>query len=212
LSKRFKKRLLWGKGVPREFNSEAVWKQPLKWDAMARKNHTRTRVFVASMADVFDAEVPSSWRDALWDLVRDCTALDFQILTKRPMNIPAMLPPDWEDGWPHVWLGTTVEDQLRADERTPLLQAVPARLRFLSCEPLLESVTLDLNGIHWVICGGESGALSRPMEPQWARFLRDQCIAESVPFHFKQWGGRQPKIAGRILDGRTWDQFPATRG
>jgi len=200
---------LWGKGVPRKRQSENVWSQPLKWNAKAIKQGVRPRVFVASMADVFDEEVPPAWRDDLWNLIRQCTALDWQLLTKRPQNILGMLPPDWGDGWAHVSMGTTVEDQTRANERIPLLRAVPAKVRFLSCEPLLGVIGLDLDGIHWVIAGGESGAGYRPMKPLWAQWVRDQCIDQGVPFHFKQWGTRDKKAAGRLLDGRTWDEFPA---
>lgn len=145
----------------------------------------------------------------------------------------------WRGGAPpsNVWVGTTVEDQERADQRIPALLEIPARVRFLSCEPLLERVDLAdvagastdepggprfvLPGIHWVICGGESGPGARPMHPDWARSLRDQCQAAGVPFHFKQWGAwcpgdqvdelvlRSKKQAGRLLDGRTWDELPA---
>ena len=201
---------LWGKGVPRKRQSENVWNQPAKWNAKAIKNGVRTRVFVASMADVFDEEVPPEWREDLWNVIRACPALDWQLLTKRPQNILGMLPPDWGDGWPHVWLGATVEDQTRANERIPLLRAVPAKVRFLSCEPLLGIIGLILDDIHWVICGGESGLGYRPMKPIWAKWVRDQCLDQGVSFHFKQWGTDKKVNAGRLLDGRTWDEFPAS--
>jgi protein gp37 len=127
-------------------------------------------------------------------------------------------------GWPlpNVWLGVSVEDQRAADERIPLLARLPAAVRFLSVEPLLGPVELgtwlwsamaDGGGcaISWVIVGGESGPRSRPMEPAWARAVRDQCVAAGVPFFFKQWGGRTPKAGGRTLDGRLWDQMPEPR-
>jgi protein gp37 len=113
--------------------------------------------------------------------------LDWLLLTKRPQNILNMLPTDWGDGWSHVWLGCTCENQQEADRRIPHLQAVPARLRFLSCEPLLEAVCPDLTGIDWVIVGGESGSHARPMDPAWARQLRGQCAA-AVAYFFKQAG------------------------
>lgn len=199
---------LWGKGIPRQRQSENVWQQPARWNAKAIKRGSRFRVFVASMADVFDDEVPPAWRDDLWDVIRACPALDWQLLTKRPQNILGMLPHDWGEGWQNVWMGTTVEDQARANERIPMLRAVPAAVRFLSCEPLLGVLALDLEGIHWVICGGESGAGYRPMKPLWAQWVRDQCIDQGVDFHFKQWGTADKKAAGRLLDGRTWDEFP----
>ena len=121
---------------------------------------------------------------------------------------------------PNVWLGTSVEDQATANERIPLLLETPAAVRWISAEPLLEEVTVfDMDGpvdawegfespLHWVVCGGESGPRARPMDPQWARSLRDQCVIAGVPFFFKQWGGVNKKRAGRLLDGRTWDQMP----
>ena len=199
---------LWGKGVPRHRQSPNVWLQPYNWNTEAMKLGIRPRVFCASMADVFDGEVPNQWRHDLWKLVRECSNLDWQILTKRPENIRDMLPTDWESGWRHVWLGTTVEDQIKASIRIPILQSIPAPIRFLSVEPLLGPVTLPLNGIAWVIAGGESGAGFRPMDPRWVISVRDQCSAANVPFHFKQWGTRKKKEAGRLLDGRVWDEFP----
>jgi len=141
-----------------------------------------------------------------------------------------MAPEAWRAAWPrNVWAGATVEDQERVQRILDLVQ-VPARVRFLSCEPLLECVDLGLAGvmprdicsgyapvaaIHWVICGGESGPGARPMHPAWARSLRDQCVQAGVPFHFKQWGEHDEtgkrvgkRVAGRILDGRTWDELP----
>jgi protein gp37 len=107
-------------------------------------------------------------------------------------------------------MGVSIENQVFAF-RAKRLREVPAAVRFLSVEPLLGPVTLDLSGIHWVIVGGESGPSARPMDPAWARNVRDQCLSAGVAFFFKQWGGRTPKAGGRLLDGRTWDEFPATR-
>lgn len=202
----------WGKGQPRVRTSPGNWRTPLRWDRIAGAKGTRERVFCASLADVFDDEAPVSWRDDLWSLIAACRNLDWLLLTKRPQNIRDFLPASWGDGsgWSNVWLGTTVEDQQRADERIPHLQEIPARVRFLSCEPLLGPVDLapylvdsDVEGgfpdqpgfqgkaygaINWVIAGGESGPHARPMSPTWARSLRDQCQAAGVPFLFKQWG------------------------
>jgi protein gp37 len=164
------------------------------------------------MGDFFDSEVPPDWRERAWNVIRACDELDWQILTKRPENIMSMLPPDWENGWDHVWMGTTVEDQTRADERVPILLEVPAKIRFLSCEPLLGPVIIPRIGeLDWIIVGGESGPGYRPMHPDWARSLRDQCMTAGVAFHFKQWGTDRPKLAGRHLDNRTWDGFPITQ-
>lgn len=247
----------WGPHAARTRTSPANWRKPLAWDKAAAAAGKRTRVFCASLADVFDnhASILPEWRAALWQLIAATPHLDWLLLTKRPQNIAKILPGGWGAGWPNVWLGTTVENQTEADRRIPHLLAVPARVRFLSCEPLLgpvdlteiawdrpdlrASVVLDpLNGIggykgpcpriHWVICGGESGPGARPMHPDWARSLRDQCQAAGVAFHFKQWGEYAPrmcaiglddpleerlvrigkKAAGRLLDGRTWDELP----
>jgi protein gp37 len=108
----------------------------------------------------------------------------------------------------HIWIGTSVENQDVA-HRVDHLRAVSATVRFLSCEPLIGPLTLDLTGMHWVIVGGESGPVRRPMQPEWALSIRDQCREADVPFFFKQWGGRTPKAGGRELEGELWDQMPA---
>jgi len=140
--------------------------------------------------------------------VRRCSNLDWLLLTKRPENIASMLPEWWTGADPGIWLGATVENQRRADERIPILRAVPCAVHFLSVEPLLGPVDLDLRGIQWVICGGESGPGCRPMHPDWAKSVRDQCLKSGVPFFFKQWSGLFPKKLGALLDGREWNEFP----
>jgi protein gp37 len=268
----------WGVGAPRRRTSEANWKLPLKWNREAAKNKTRYRVFCASLADVFDNEVDQLWREDLWTLIEATPNLDWLLLTKRIGNVPDMVPSYWLNGeWPsHAWLGATVVNQLEADRDIPKLIRIPAKIRFLSIEPMLGPI--DLNSVpipaddgiagwtvDWVICGGESGTGARPMHPQWARSLRDQCVSAGVKFHFKQWGEWAPragaltgggtdfskldpscekwpntirlgehgkntriienctedagqevfvqrvgrKLAGRIIDGRTWNEFPA---
>ena len=210
LAWRFKK-LGWGPGVPRIAASENTWNQPFVWDRKAKNTRVRRRVFCLSMGDIFDSEVPVEWRNRVWEVIRACDGLDWQLLTKRPGNILSMLPADWGDGWDHVWMGTTVEDQTRADERVPLLLNVPAKVRFLSCEPLLGEVNIPRIGeLDWIIAGGESGPNFRPMEADWLRSLRDQSVNNGVAFHFKQWGTNKPTAAGRLLDGREWNEFPPT--
>lgn len=134
----------WGKGAPRSRTSPSNWRQPLAWNREAAAAGVRKRVFCASLADVFDAEVPEAWRMDLWRLIDNCPNLDWQLLTKRPENVKCMLP--WSGTnptpWPHVWLGTTVEDQERADLRIPILLNAPAAKRFLSVEPQLGPVDL----------------------------------------------------------------------
>jgi protein gp37 len=219
-NQRFAGGVNWGPGAPRRRTSAANWRQPLAWNLWAENAqiahwppsvpYVRPRVFCASLGDVFDSEVPDEWwRNDLFDLIFQCKNLDWLILTKRPALARDYLcgtsgvgAANLEEGgcFEHVWLGTTVEDQQRADERIPALLSIPARVRFLSCEPLLGPVDLrisafngadsfsSIEGIHWVICGGESGPKARPMHPDWARSLRDQCAAAGVPFLFKQWG------------------------
>jgi protein gp37 len=201
----------------RRRTSETTWKSPVTWNKWAARDGVRRRVFCASLADVFDNQIPAEWRADLWRLIAGAPILDWLLLTKRPQNIVKMLPPNWGDGYPHVWLGTTVENQGEANRRIPHLLAAPARVRFLSCEPLLDILDLWLyldpcqvfrRRVNWVICGGESGGRARPMNLAWARSLRDQCAEAGVPFHFKQWGGLRPESGGCALDGREHKEFP----
>jgi protein gp37 len=199
----------WGVHATYRTQNDDYWSQPLRWHKAALKAGERRRVFCASMADVFDTHGLAGERQRLWALIRQTPQLDWLLLTKRPANFRKMLPPDWGKGWPHVWLGVSAENALWAARRIPLLQAVPATVRFLSIEPLLGPIPqLDLQGIAWVICGGESGPDHRPIEPAWVRSIRDQCQQAGVAFFFKQWGGRQPKSGGKLLDGREWCDYP----
>ena len=260
--------------LPKRWNAQS--------DTFMAQHGRRQRVFCASLADVFDNAVPVPWRQDLFDLIRRCENLDFLLLTKRVGNVRGMLanlahgndpdlslldmmPP------PNVWIGATIVNQAEADRDIPKLLAVPAAKRFLSIEPLLGPVDINyvrqriqaqrsqlaraINGetwLDWVIVGGESGPNARPMHPDWARSIHDQCAAAGVPFLFKQWGEWRPmthadlttlpastpmgalklsgeflrpfcendapfarmvrigkKAAGRLLDGRTHDGFPA---
>jgi protein gp37 len=148
------------------------------------------------MADVFDNAAPKGALDRLWQVIRATPQLDWQLLTKRPQNIRKRLPADWGDGFPNVWLGTTVENQQEAHRRIPYLLSVAAHVRFLSCEPLLGPISLHhdwtYGGLHWIIAGGESGPKARPSNPEWFRSLRDQCTKAELAFHFKQWGNWRP--------------------
>lgn len=196
----------WGPGKPRKLTSDANWLMPIKWNKQAQAAGTRYRVFCSSLADVFDNEVNDGWRWRLFALITQTPHLDWLLLTKRVGNIEKMLPPNWgRDGLPNVWLGISVVNQLEADRDIPKLLSIHAHRRFLSMEPLLGAVNLNnldpekygrfnaLSGvgvsrIDWVIVGGESGADARPLHPDWAKSLRDQCNAAGVPFLFKQWG------------------------
>ncbi len=183
----------WGNHLRRR-TSESNWQRPVKWDEQApvfkRENGHRPRVFCASLADAFDNQADSSWRKDLFALIRECDRLDWLLLTKRPQNIAKMLPSNWGAGYDNVWLGITAEDQSRFDQRWPLLQQIPAVVRFISYEPAIGPLRLPKKGPFpdWLISGGESGGGARPMQPQWARDIIADCRLKGVvPFH-KQWG------------------------
>jgi protein gp37 len=199
------KRVKWGRGNPRKRTSGDNWKQPLKWNQQAVEGGIRTKVFCASLGDVFDGEVDDAWRDDLFTLIRNTPNLDWQLLTKRPENaVKYAAGIQWPD---NAWIGTSIENQDWTG-RALIITRIPAPVRFLSCEPLLGPVKLNLKGIDWVIVGGESGHGHRPMEKQWVIALRDQCRAAKVAFWFKQWGGRTPDAGGHLLDGVVHHEFP----
>lgn len=184
---------------------------PLHW-------RTPRRVFVNSVSDLFHDQVPDAFVDRVFAVMAQAPQHQFQVLTKRPERMRAYITQSCTGvsapgPMPHVWLGTSVEQQRWVAPRVGALAATPAAVRFLSCEPLLGpldvSAYLATGRIHWVIVGGESGAGARPVDPAWVRALRDQCVACGVPFFFKQWGGVARARAGRELDGRTWDEWPA---
>lgn len=205
---------LWGPHAPRRFFGETHWSEPLRWNAAAVAAGRRERVFCASMADVFERRDDlDAERRRLWSLVAATPKLDWLLLTKRPQHVASMVP--WGDEWPsNVWLGTTVENQRFAEIRVPHLLAAPAKVRFLSCEPLLGAVDLspwiragEPSPLHWIIAGGESGFGSRPMHPAWVRGLRDFADARGIAFHFKQWGNWAPAAAVPAMRSTTV-QFP----
>jgi protein gp37 len=163
-------------------------------------------VFVNSMSDLFHARVPTEFVGRVFAVMAATPQHTYQVLTKRATRLRRLAP---ELPWPsNVWVGVSVEDA-DALNRVDELRQVPAAVRFLSCEPLLGPLDgLDLDGIGWMIVGGESGPGARPMNHLWASALRDACLAAGVPYFFKQWGGPTPKAGGRVLDGRTWDEMP----
>jgi len=170
------------------------------------------RIFVNSMSDLFHADIPEAFQRQVFAVMLKADHHIYQVLTKRPARAERFVRRNadlFEGGIvpPHVWIGTSVERQDVA-HRVDQLRSVPAEVRFLSCEPLLGPLDLDLSSIDWVIVGGESGVGYRPMDLDWARRIRDGCVAECVPFFFKQVGGRTPKAGGRSLDGQTWSQYP----
>jgi protein gp37 len=184
---------------PERLRAPLSWRQP-------------RMVFVNSMSDLFHHDIPEDFVRQAFEVMLQADRHVFQVLTKRPSRAARF----WEKNArvlgcstipAHIWLGTSVENQDVA-YRVDHLAAVPAEVRFLSCEPLLGPLELSLKHMHWVIAGGESGAGFRRMDPDWARSVRDQCLVAGVPFFFKQWGGLTPKAGGNRLDRRVWRQYP----
>jgi Bacteriophage protein gp37 len=196
--------------------SDTYWQKPLQWQRKAAKAGTRHKVFCGSMCDWADKNGDPTQRERLWDLIRATPNLDWQLLTKRASNIKKFLPADWGNGYPNVWLGVTVENRRQGLRRMEMLKTIPAQVRFLSIEPLLEDLgRLDLDGIHWVIAGGESGVKARAMQTAWVDKIFQQCQQQGAPFFFKQWGtwgqdGKRRAVAanGSLYQGREFKEFP----
>ena len=172
---------------------------PLRWK-------TPKRIFVNSMSDLFHEKIPASYIQDCFKTMNQANWHIFQILTKRPKRLVELAPQlSWSD---NIWIGVSVENQKVAD-RIDYLRQVDAKVRFLSLEPLIGPLPhLNLEGIHWVIVGGESGPKARPMREEWVVDIRNQCHAQGVAFFFKQWGGVNKKRSGRTLEGRTWEEYP----
>lgn len=202
---------VWGPNKPRRTFGDKHWGEPLKWDADAAQAGERRRVFCSSMCDVFeDHPTIDAERAKLWWLVRRTPNLDWQLLTKRPQRIAANLPRNWGDGWPNVWLGTSIENNAHVG-RADHLRGIPATVRFVSYEPALGPLDqLDLTGLDWLIMGGESGPGYRPMEVQWARDIRARCAAAGVAFFFKQSAAPRTEM-GVELDGAIIRAYPQRR-
>jgi protein gp37 len=227
---------LWRRNGERRMLSETNWQQPLKWNREAERTGVPAKVFCASMADVFeDHPALAEPRKRLWGLIEATPWLRWQLLTKRPENVTEMVP--WGGGFPPwVWLGTSAEDQRRADTRIPVLLGIPAKVRFISAEPLLGPVNLVSGGVQavpgppggwdgcpasqqhgaagcahldWVIVGGESGSRPRPMELSWANAIVAQCRAAEVPVFVKQLGSVLGRQLGAGPKGGDWDAWPA---
>lgn len=226
---------VWGAQAERRFFGDKHWAEPLKWDAAVMDVGDRPRVFCASMADVFeDRRDLDSQRARLFELITVTPSLNWLLLTKRPEKVLKLVPERWLNGFPdHVWMGTTCEDQERANQRVPILRRIPASIHFLSVEPMLGPITLDdrwlewlptgpdeydephlLPPIRWVICGAESGHGARPMQEAWARALKDQCERGGfTSFFLKQYADKRGRaISLPVLDGRQWAEFPDTKG
>lgn len=202
---------LWGINSKRQV-TKSPWRNVLSWNAAAMRAGERRRVFCASLCDVFeDHPTANETRPALWQLIRECTSLDWQLLTKRPERIAGNLPSDWGcHGWPHVWLGTSLED-MRVAERADCLRYIPAVVRFISYEPAIGPLDeLNLDGIDWVIYGGESGPGYRAEDKAWARTMHRKCSEQGVAFFHKQSSAFRTE-RGIELDGRIVRQYPVPR-
>ena len=233
-AKRFKS-VKWG-NHPRRRMGKATRNKIFKYQRAAAtfmaEHGRRQRVFINSLSDFFDNQVPQEWRDEAWEMFRVCIDLDIILLTKRPQNIKKMLPPFWDGVKRHIWLGTTAENQRQADLNVPHILQFDCAVRFVSAEPLLGNIcftrlphiakgspgrTNGLTGetlwpdfdsdigskLDWLIVGGESGPGARPLSIEWARSSRDQCKAAGVPIFIKQLSGKNGKVIKDI------DQFPA---
>lgn len=194
----------WGPGVPR--HRTKTRKDVLRWNREAAIAGRPLRVFCASLADVFDNEVDQSWRDDLWQLLRETSNLRWILLTKRIGNAPKMLPPDWP--FANAGLMATLENQLVWDRDYHKLMSVPAQWHGVSAEPLLGRIDIGDARPDWIITGGESGPNFRPLDMDAVRFLRDQCARNGVTFHHKQNGGFRGKDAGCLVDGEEHKYFP----
>lgn len=194
-------------GVPQYSNGFDLTLHPEMLDVPRRWKQPRI-VFVNSMSDLFHKDIPLKYVQRVFAVMNECSQHTFQILTKRPETALAYANElEWTS---NIWMGTSVENML-VTHRIHDLRIIPAKVRFLSLEPLLGPLPrLPLRGIHWVIVGGESGPNARPMKAEWVLDIRDRCLAQGVPFFFKQWGGVNKKAAGRELEQRTWDEMPVT--
>jgi len=179
--------------------------EPLKW-------RTPKMIFANSMSDLFHESIPDDYISAVARVMVSASWHTFQVLTKRSTRMRDLLSTTlrFAATQSHIWWGVSVEDRQYGFPRVNDLQSAPAAVRFLSIEPLLEELgSLDLEGINWVIVGGESGPGARPLKKEWVLSIRDQCLQAAVPFFFKQWGGVHRSVRGRQLDGRAYDQFPS---
>jgi protein gp37 len=189
------------RSVPEKLQDPLTWRKP-------------KRIFVNSMSDLFHESIPNDYIDSIARVMVQANWHTYQVLTKRSARMRDLLNARLRFAavQPHIWWGVSVENKAYGVPRIDDLRAAPASIRFLSIEPLLEDLgEFDMSGIHWVIVGGESGFGARPMMREWVVSIRRQCRQVNVPFFFKQWGGVRKALAGRILDGRTYDEMPVQR-
>jgi protein gp37 len=195
-------------GQPNYVNGFELTLQPHMLELPLRWKRPQT-IFVNSMSDLFHDDVPLQYIEAVFAVMKQAHWHRFQVLTKRAERLRELSAAlEWR---PNIWMGVSVESEkfmYRIDE----LRLTQAHVKFLSLEPLLGPLPgMNLEGIHWAIVGGESGLAARPLDPSWVFDIRDQCLRAQVPFFFKQWGGRNKKKAGRLLEGRTWDEMPSVQ-
>ena len=173
--------------------------QPMRW----RKPRL---VFVNSMSDLFHENIPLEYIEKVFEVIKNTPQHTYQILTKRDQRLLEFAPQlQWH---PNIWIGVSVEAGQYVSRVDSLRQITQAKVRFLSCEPLLSDLELNLQGIDWVIVGGESGTGHRPIKAEWVENIHQQCLAHQIPFFFKQWGGRTPKAGGRTFKNKIWDEMP----
>jgi protein gp37 len=199
-------------GLTRRSGGRSVWTGKIRTDDKAleipRSWSKPRKVFVNSMSDLFHEDVAEEFIRKVWRVMKETPRHTYQILTKRPERMAAILAKSGFDLLANVWLGTSVEDG-RVLYRLDQLRCVPAAVRFVSFEPLLGSVAdANLSGIHWAIVGGESGHGARPMDAEWVEEIKELCADYKAAFFFKQWGGVRPKSGGRMLHGKEWSQYP----
>ena len=193
------KRHVWTGRVNVDMNALAM---PLAWKKPQR-------IFVNSMSDLFQDKADEAFIQQVWQIMKEAHWHSFQVLTKRPERMLDVLSKPSFPTLPNVWLGTSVENEDYSN-RIALLRRVPARIRFVSFEPLLGPIAQpDLHGIHWAIVGGESGPHAREMKKWWVEQLHEACHRQGVAFFFKQWGGKRKKKSGRIFKDQTWDDYPS---
>lgn len=200
------------RGTTRKSGNRRVWtgrvnidhsslSAPLEWKKPKR-------IFVNSMADLFHTDVPTNFIEKVWEVMIQCPQHHFQILTKRPERMAQLFYDGVLSKHQNIWIGTSVEDS-QVTHRIKHLAAIKDMTLFISFEPLIGSIgKVNLKGIHWAIVGGESGPNSRPMEEKWVEEILEICRSDDVAFFFKQWGGKNKKLTGRILHDRTYDEYP----
>ncbi|MDP3076354.1 DUF5131 family protein [Bradyrhizobium sp.] len=203
------------RGLTRKSGRRAVWTGKIRLDEKSlgapRAWSKPRKVFVNSMSDLFHDDVPVEFIARVWEVMKDTPRHTYQILTKRPERMAEVLAKPPFEILSNVWLGASVEDD-RVLHRLDAIRQVPAAIRFVSLEPLIGSVARgDLTGIHWAIVGGESGPRAREMKPEWVDEIEAMCRRSGTAFFFKQWGGKNKKAAGRMLNGKTYDEMPELR-